>query len=111
MDLTLDELQHIKKRISEIMADVAREQEELNEILAFIDTIEQADLSQMSGSASSARSRRRKAKVKSVEEEKAYYERRRAEKEENIGQMWMKISDLQEQESALEKNLGHAKNP
>lgn len=64
----------------------------------------------MSGSASSARSRRKRAKVKSVGEEKEEYERRRTEKEEHLGRMWLKIHELQEQERELEKNLQQGKN-
>lgn len=65
---------------------------------------------QMSGSASSARNKRNKAKTKPVEEEKKDYERRRAGKQESLGRMWRKIHDLQEQERELEKNLQDAKN-
>jgi len=101
MGFTFDELEKVKKRISEVMADVAREQRELDDILLFLSAIEQANLQQISGSASSARSRRNKVKAKSVEEEKKDYERRRAEKQESIGRLWMKIHDLQEQEKEL----------
>lgn len=92
----------IAKRISEIMTDMAKEQEELDAILLFIDNIEQASFRQMSGSASSARNRRKKSKApsteegKSIEEEKKEYEERRVEKQEKIGLMWLKINQLQE---------------
>ncbi|KAH6970342.1 hypothetical protein BKA56DRAFT_596139 [Ilyonectria sp. MPI-CAGE-AT-0026] len=93
----------IAKRISEIMTDMAKEQEELEAISLFIDNIEQASFRQMSGSASSARNRRKKSKSpsteegKSIEEEKKGYERRRAEKQEKIRLMWLKINQLQEE--------------
>jgi hypothetical protein len=103
MDPTPQELSDIRKRISEIMVDVSKEQQELDEIIRFIDRIEQVDLQQMSGSASSARRRRYKAQAKSVEEEKKDYERRRAEKEESLGLMWRKIHELQEREKELTK--------
>lgn len=58
----------------------------------------------MSGSASSARNGRNKEKARYVAEVKEEYERWRAEKEANIGRMWEKIRDLQEQERKLEAN-------
>jgi hypothetical protein len=59
----------------------------------------------MSRSASSARGRRKKAEAKTAEQEKESYERKRAQKEENLGHMWMKINDLQEQQRELERTL------
>ncbi|RMJ07399.1 hypothetical protein CDV36_013006 [Fusarium kuroshium] len=104
MDPTSENLNQIKKRISEIMADVAKEQEELDAIVLFIDRIERQNQDQMSQSASSAKRRRRKAAAKTVEEEREDYERRRAEKQDIIGRLWQKIHDLQEQEKQLLNN-------
>lgn len=101
MDLGIEELENIKKRISEILTDVAKEQEELDDILKFIAAVEDISLQQMSGSASSARSRRSKAKAKSIEEEKKEYEERREQKQVKIRHMWEKIHELQLQERKL----------
>jgi len=96
----------LKKRISEAMKELDEEQRELDDILRFIDSIENAELEQMSGSASSARNRRNKDMAKSMIKEKEEYERKRADKEANIGRMWEKIYDLQEQERNLQaKNI------
>ncbi len=96
----------LKKRISEAMKELNEEQRELDDILRFIDSIENAELEQMSGSASSARNRRNKDMAKSMIKEKEEYERKRADKEANIGRMWEKIYDLQEQERNLQaKNI------
>ncbi|EXK77990.1 hypothetical protein FOQG_17319 [Fusarium oxysporum f. sp. raphani 54005] len=106
MDPTPENLSEIKKRISEIMADVAEEQQELDAIVLFIDNIEQQNQDQMSQSASSAKRRRKKAAAMSLEEEKKDYERRRAAKQDSLGRLWQKIHDLQEQErELLKKNL------
>jgi len=94
----------LKKRISEIMEALGKEQQELDDILEFISKIDDADLEQMSGSASSARNKRNREKARSVAEVRKEYENRRAEKEANIGRMWEKIQGLQEQERKLEAN-------
>jgi Asp-tRNA(Asn)/Glu-tRNA(Gln) amidotransferase C subunit len=94
----------LKKRISEAMEELGKEQQELDDILGFIGRINDADLEQMSGSASSARNKRNKEKARSAAEVKEEHERRRAEKEANIGRMWEKIHDLQEQERKLKAN-------
>lgn len=106
---TIDELEKIKKRISEVMIDMANEQQQLDAILRYLESVEQASLHQMSESASSARDRRKKPKTKSAEEEKESYERMRGQKEESLGRMWRKIHDLQVQQRELEGKLGEGK--
>lgn len=91
MDLTRDELGKVKKRISEIMADIMKEQKELDGILFYVDSLSRDDMQQMSRSASSAKGKRNKTGVRPVEEEKQAYEERRAEKQETVGRLWMKI--------------------
>ncbi len=104
--ITVNMAEDLKKRISEAMKELDEEQRELDDILRFIDSIENAELEQMSGSASSARNRRNKDMAKSMIKEKEEYERKRADKEANIGRMWEKIYDLQEQERNLQaKNI------
>ncbi|KAG8415538.1 hypothetical protein J3458_009379 [Metarhizium acridum] len=90
------------------MATVAQEQKEFEDILEYINSIEQANLSQMVGSASSARSRRKKSKTmpKPADEELEKYQRRRAGKEESIGLMWQKIHELQQEEKRLKEMNG-----
>lgn len=105
MSPTLEEVSKIKQRISEIMEDVAKEQQELEEIILFIDNMKQADLHLMLERASTARSKRSKAQVRSAEEEKQDYERRRNKKQESLECMWMKIHDLQEQEERLKETV------
>jgi len=104
MDTTVKELQRTKKRISETMQDVQRAQSELNEILKYIETIEASNAIQMSGSASSARSRRKKNKgdTKTIEEELESFRHMQAEKEESLGRLWEKLHDLQAKERNLE---------
>lgn len=58
MDLTRDELGKVKKRISEIMADVMKEQKELDGILFYIDSLSRDDMQQIPRSASSAKGKR-----------------------------------------------------
>lgn len=71
MDVNPPNVAKIKKRISEIMAAVALEQQELEDILNYINSIGQANPSQTAGSTSSARNRRKRSKTqpKSAEEE------------------------------------------
>jgi replicative DNA helicase len=87
------------------MADVMKEQTELDGILLYIDSLSRDNMQQMSRSASSAKRKRNKAGVRPVDEEKQAYEERRAEKQENLGRLWMKIHELQELERELEKGV------
>lgn len=106
MDFTLQELDMVKKRLSETMAALSEEEKELDDIIAYINSIDKDDLERLADSASSAKARRGKiTKIKSAKEETEEYERRRAEKEANIGNMWVKIHNLQEQERELLKKL------
>jgi hypothetical protein len=61
--------------------------------LEYIGRIDDADLNQTSGTASSARNKRNKENANSVAEVKEEYERRRAEKEANLGRMWEKMHE------------------
>ncbi|ROT34543.1 hypothetical protein SODALDRAFT_329795 [Sodiomyces alkalinus F11] len=98
-----DEVQALNKRISEIIGVLAEEQEKLDDILRYLESISEADLGKMSRSASSARNRRRKAGTKSIKEEKEEYENKRHHIEAKIGRLWEKINDLQKQKEDLEK--------
>ncbi|UNI19824.1 hypothetical protein JDV02_005974 [Purpureocillium takamizusanense] len=102
MEYTAEELANIKKRISENMASVAEQQRELDDTLAFIADLESESLRQMARSSSSSRKKRNLPEPKPVEEQKADMERKRARIERNLGLMWEKIHDLQEQERMLE---------
>ena len=102
MDYTAEELANIKKRISENMASLAEKQRELDDILAFIARLESASLRQLAESASGSRKKRHLAEPKSVLEQKEEYEQKRVAMEQNIGRMWEKIHDLQEQERMLD---------
>ncbi|KAH6628107.1 hypothetical protein F5144DRAFT_492211 [Chaetomium tenue] len=93
MDQTSEELQ---KRLSEAIFERGEKQKELDSVLEFLQAIDDANLDQMSGSASSARSRIKKQKAKTVKEEKEEYERRRDEIEVSMAQMMRKIVELQE---------------
>lgn len=70
----------LKKRISEAMKELDEEQRALDDILRFIEGIQDAELDQMSGSASSARNRRKKGMAKSMKGKKEEYERERERK-------------------------------
>ncbi|KAM9873766.1 hypothetical protein VDGL01_12160 [Verticillium dahliae] len=88
--------QDLQKRLSEAIAEHGKKREELNEILDFLETIDNADLDQMSGSASSARNRRRKAKTQTVRDEKDRYEKKRDDLEVAMARMLEKIYEIKE---------------
>lgn len=68
------------------MATVALEQQELEDILDYISSIGQANPSQMAGSTSSARNRRKRSKTQPKSAEGiGGLSRKQARKEENIG--------------------------
>jgi hypothetical protein len=74
----------LKKRISEAMKELDEEQRALDDILRFIEGIQDAELDQMSGSASSVRNRRKKGMAKSMKEKEEEFERERERKRKRI---------------------------
>ena len=103
MDFTPGELEEVKKRMSEIMQDIMQEQKELEKILEFIESLSRDDMQRISESTSSTRRNRNIADIRSAEEEKQSYEEMRVAKEQSLGNLWMKIHELQVKERELEK--------
>lgn len=79
------------------MRTMSEKQNELSAVLEFLASIEQSEQNQISGSASSARARRKRSKTKPVIEERELYEQRRLDLEKNLGSLWRKLQELKDQ--------------
>lgn len=71
--------------------------------MEFLSKIEDSVMEQMSDSASSVRGRRNMPEPKNVGQLKAEFEDKLAAANEEIGRLWEKIYDLQNQEREMEK--------
>ncbi|RSL41976.1 hypothetical protein CEP54_015650 [Fusarium duplospermum] len=91
--------QERQKRISELIEERAKEQEELTKLEGFIERLPDADQMRRSGSSSRAR---RKGAPEALTQEQLLRQLKedKAKKLENIANLWKKICDLQDQERA-----------
>ncbi|KAF5018488.1 hypothetical protein F66182_9523, partial [Fusarium sp. NRRL 66182] len=92
----------IKSRLSDVMRIIAAKQQESGALLDRI-TLLEADLrNSISDSASSARRRRGLPDPLPIERQLQQLQQERIEKDAEIGQLWTKIHDLQQEERSLE---------
>lgn len=91
--------EELKKRISELIAERLREEEELANIQSFIENLPPEDADLMIKRGSSSRSNRDdRLTTRTREQVIAEAEANRARKTENIGLLLLQINKLQEQE-------------
>lgn len=98
---TVEELRTIQKRLSETMRYIQQQQQEKENLVSRVTALEAQVRNMMSDSASSARRRRNKPDVLRMDEELETARDDLLKKEQEIGQLWLKISELQTQEKSL----------
>lgn len=98
MNLKPEQLKEYKKILSETIAEVAEKQQDLINLLSFLSTIKGEHQLQLTRSTNSARKRRGKMKIQSMNQKQYDYENEQLNAEQALGLMWYKIHDLQEME-------------
>lgn len=83
------------------MRKYTMEQEERQTLLNLIQHVSDANIQLMSQKASNSKKRRRQAETATMEENIARMKQNLAEKEAEIGRLWMKLVELQEREREL----------
>lgn len=98
---TAEELRQVQKRISDIMRDYTAKQKERQDLLNYIDNVNDEALERISASVSVSMRRRGRTENITMKQRVEQLQNELAEKDEVIGRLWYTLAELQEREREL----------
>ncbi|KFG79816.1 hypothetical protein MANI_008935 [Metarhizium anisopliae] len=100
--MKIAEIQRLENAIDESIAWINQKEIEMQQLVAYIESLPRDARQRMSDSGSGSRMRRGKRETATADDALALYNRRVIEMEEAIRQQWLKLEDLKEQKRRLQ---------
>ncbi|KAK8912649.1 hypothetical protein VCV18_012328 [Metarhizium anisopliae] len=101
----IKELEDVQKRLSEVMRDIDKEDEEIKRLTDAIQGASRDDLDLMTRTASSSRRRRARADVEDMNNRVDSLRQQLYESEQKKGRLWQKMGDLMGQVEQMKGRL------
>lgn len=100
--MNLTEIERLERAIDESIAWINQKEIEMQQLVAYIESLPREARQRLSDSGSGSRRRRGMEKALEVDEALSFYSRRVIEMETAIRQQWLKLEDLKEQKRMLQ---------
>ncbi|TWU71832.1 hypothetical protein ED733_002250 [Metarhizium rileyi] len=100
---SVKEIEHVKKRISDIMREYTAKQIERQHLVEVAELTSKVDRQLLTAATSSSRQRRGLEAAEDMNGRVTALQKEIAEKDEVIGRLWYKLAELQEKERELTK--------
>lgn len=100
--MKIEEIERLENAIDESIAWINKKEIEMQQLVAYIESLPRDTRQRMSDSGSGSRRRRGMENALDVDEALSLYNRRVIEMEEAIRQQWLKLEDLKEQKRRLQ---------